>query len=144
MNAIYPIRLSGHFWVREFRCKGEEEGKPCDCHGAVLVDQRLVDVLEAFRPVFGMPIHITSAYRCEGYNAAVGGHPKSWHRIGCAADITSPMVRRDLVLSSERLGEVVEDVLGKGRGNVIRYLSRGFLHVDVGNRVAVDLVREVA
>ena len=142
MNAIYPIRLSEHFWVREFRCKGEEEGQPCDCHGAVLVDQRLVDVLEAFRPVFGMPIHITSAYRCEGYNAAVGGHPKSWHRVGCAADITNRALRKNLEAAAFDLGEVVEDVLGKGKGNVIYYPSRGFLHCDVGSRVA-ELVREM-
>ena len=100
-----------------------------------------MDVLEAFRPVFGMPLFVTSGFRCDAYNAAVGGHPKSYHRVGKAADITSQSIRQQMHAAAEELGAVLESVVGKGNGNVICYKSRGFLHVDVGSRVATDLVR---
>ena len=141
MSALLSVRLSDHFSVREFRCKGEAEGKPCCCHGAVSVDRYLVDVLEAFRPVFGMPLFVTSGFRCDAYNAAVGGHPKSYHRVGMAADITNQAIRQQIKAAAVELGVVLESVIGKGRGNVICYKNRGFLHVDVGGRVATDLVR---
>lgn len=141
MRALYPVRLSDHFHAREFRCKGAEEGKPCCCHGAVSVNQYLIDVLEAFRPVYGMPLIVTSGFRCDSYNESVGGHPASYHRVGKAADITNEEIRRDLEAAAMELGSVVEDIIGVGKGNVIFYRERGFIHVDVGHRVATALVR---
>lgn len=141
MNALYHLQLSPHFSAREFRCKGAEQSRPCCCHGAILVDQRLLDVLEVFRPVHALPIIVTSGYRCDAYNEAVGGHPASYHRVGMAADITNSRIRANLEDAAMKLGEVVEDVIGKGNGNVIYYPKDGHLHVDVGHRVATALIR---
>ena len=141
MRALYSVQLSEHFWAREFRCKGEIEARPCACHGAISVDQELIDVLEAFRAVYGMPIIITSGFRCDPYNESIGGHPASYHRVGMAADITNTMIRKDLERAAMQIGEVLEDVIGKGNGNVIAYPNRGFIHCDVGRRVATALVR---
>lgn len=141
MRALYEVQLSKNFFGREFRCKGDEEGEPCCCHGAVSVDRNLVSVLQAFREFMGSPVSLTNAYRCDSYNEAVGGHPRSFHRIGQAADITSIQIRKDLVTAAENLGAIVEDVIGVGRGNVIVYDKKRMIHVDAGHRVDTDLVR---
>lgn len=50
--------------------------------------QALVNnVLDPLREAYGKPIIITSGYRCEALNKAVGGVPTSEHRLGMAADI---------------------------------------------------------
>lgn len=50
--------------------------------------QALVDnVLDPLRKSYGKPIIISSGYRCEALNKAVGGAPTSEHRLGMAADI---------------------------------------------------------
>lgn len=50
--------------------------------------QALVNnVLDPLREAYGKPIIITSGYRCDALNKAVGGVPTSEHRLGMAADI---------------------------------------------------------
>ena len=74
-------KLSENFKVSEFLCKGGgccTEGK---------IDQALVAILQKIRDHFGKPVYITSAYRCQVWNKAVGGVPSSYHCYGQAADI---------------------------------------------------------
>jgi uncharacterized protein YcbK (DUF882 family) len=47
----------------------------------------LIDVLEDMRAYAGIPIQITSGYRCVKHNQEVGGKPSSAHLLGEAADI---------------------------------------------------------
>lgn len=70
--------LSEHFSKAEFLCK-------CGC-GQVKVHPHLIDSLETIREFSGIPIQITSGYRCAAHNAAVGGKPNSAHLAGEAAD----------------------------------------------------------
>lgn len=72
-------KLSQHFDVREFRCK--------DGSDKVIVDDKLVTVLEKIRQHFNAPVLITSAYRNATYNKKVGGVSNSQHVKGTAADI---------------------------------------------------------
>lgn len=44
-------------------------------------------ILQPIRDKFG-PVTVSSGYRCESVNTAVGGKPTSQHRLGEAADIT--------------------------------------------------------
>ena len=44
-------------------------------------------VLQPLRNIVGMPIKVTSGYRSEELNSAVGGSPASYHRFGYAADL---------------------------------------------------------
>ena len=44
-------------------------------------------VLEPLRHLWGCPISVSSGYRSDAVNAAVGGRPDSAHRFGRAADI---------------------------------------------------------
>ena len=50
----------------------------------------LIDrVLDPLRERWGVPIYVTSGYRCPELNARVGGSKTSYHLRGMAADITS-------------------------------------------------------
>ena len=46
-----------------------------------------VKVLQPLRELYGKPLRISSGYRCEALNKAVGGVPTSQHRLGEAADV---------------------------------------------------------
>ena len=70
--------LSAHFSLREFRCT-------CGCN-QVIVSPALIEVLEDIREFSGVPMTITSGFRCPAHNAAVGGAPSSAHLSGEAAD----------------------------------------------------------
>lgn len=45
-------------------------------------------ILDPLRAAYGMPITISSGYRCEKLNKAVGGVASSVHMKGLAADLT--------------------------------------------------------
>ena len=47
------------------------------------------DVLDPIREHWGLPIRVTSGYRCPELNEEVGGVEDSYHLEGCAADITA-------------------------------------------------------
>lgn len=45
------------------------------------------EILDPLRAAYGMPIHVSSGYRCPALNKAVGGVPTSVHQKGDAADL---------------------------------------------------------
>ena len=53
------------------------------------VQALITNVLDPLREAWGKPITVTSGYRCEALNKAVGGSATSDHMKGCAADITA-------------------------------------------------------
>ena len=75
-------KLAPNFVVGEFLCH-------CGC-GKALVDDKLVEYLQQIRDHFGKETIITSAYRCEKHNKAVGGAVGSRHTKGQAADFYIP------------------------------------------------------
>ncbi len=106
-------RLSADFTVNEFACQ--------DNSNVVLIDQRLVDVLQDIRNHFGKPIRITSGYRTVSHNADVGGASNSQHTYGRAADITISGV------SYARIKEYADNLPEVGYS----YIGTGFIHIDV-------------
>ena len=57
---------------------------------AVPLMVELIDrVLDPIREHWGLPIRVTSGYRCPELNEEVGGVEESYHVDGCAADITA-------------------------------------------------------
>ena len=74
-------RLSANFKAYEFDCHGD------DCCDETKVDEQLVAYLQQIRDHFGAPVTVTSGYRCESHNAAIGGAKASKHMQGMAADI---------------------------------------------------------
>ena len=91
------MRLSEHFTLGEMlqsRTAETHQPKPIPniplkCHVTAL--QNLCrHCLEPTRQHFGLPIQVTSGYRCELLNRLVGGVSTSQHLRGEAADITVP------------------------------------------------------
>ena len=58
------------------------------------------DVLDPIREHWGLPIRVTSGYRCPTLNDWVGGVEDSYHMDGCAADITATDPARNVELMS--------------------------------------------
>lgn len=91
----------------------------------ILVDR----VLDPIREQCGVPVRITSGYRCEALNKLVGGKTFSPHRIGCAADFTI-----DGLMPSEykRLAHWCANHLEFDQ--MIVYAKRRFIHVSYISR----------
>ena len=99
------LNLSTHFKSSEFECPC---GKCTDQH----ISKDLLDRLESLRIAVGIPLKITSGYRCEAHNKAVGGVENSSHTKGEAADVTCADL--DKLLTE---GEKIFDSIGDGRVN---------------------------
>lgn len=100
-----PGDLSEHFNESEFLC-------PCCGAGHGLIDPQLIQVLEEIHETLppGVPMAVTSGYRCAAHNAAVGGESDSEHLVGQAADIAAgdnlkrEIVKAALDLDVQRIG----------------------------------------
>ena len=110
-----PISLKAkYFTIDEFRCP---------CCGKVVIQPLLIELLDAARLRAGIPFYITSGYRCKLHNQAVGGHPKSMHTIGAAADIH--------VGNSVERYRILEALLRVGFRRIGIYPH--WIHADVGD-----------
>lgn len=91
--------------------------------------QHLMDQLEIIRAEIGnKPIYITSGVRSEWHNADAGGVPRSYHRVGQAADFTVHNADTDQVQDTiQRLRDEGKiDIGGIGKGI-------NWTHVDTGS-----------
>lgn len=115
-------RLSKDFDESEFLCK-------CGCGGGHgKIHPHLVMGLQMLRDILGLPIVITSSYRCPAHNAAVGGVANSYHTQGYAADI------HVVGLSPYEVAGQATRVPFFLSGGIGIYPKRGFVHVDVGKK----------
>ena len=111
-------RLSPHFRVREFHSKHD----PCD---DVIVDAKLLTLLERIRNHVGKPVHINSGYRSPEYNRTLkNASPHSQHCNGKAADIWVEGV------TPQQIADIAECYLGSSGGIGV---YKNFTHVDVRN-----------
>lgn len=89
-NLNLDIRLSEHFSLREMvrSCRSVQLGIDNTPDAATIerLRQLCIHVLEPLRCQFGV-LRITSGYRCQALNKAVGGSPTSQHLRGEAADV---------------------------------------------------------
>lgn len=81
-------------------------------------------ILEPLRVAWGGPIKITSGYRCDALNRAVGGVYNSVHRLGYAADLQPGNGRMDdfirftkewLIKTGTRFDQLIEEQSGSVR-----------------------------
>ncbi len=116
------MKLTDNFWLDEFYCKD----------GTSVPDQlidnvcKLSESLQALRDYIGRPIKITSAYRHEDYNRAVGGSKNSQHLLAKAADLKVSGV------SPRMLADAIEYLISEGlmaQGGLGRYKT--FTHYDI-------------
>jgi hypothetical protein len=77
-----PTKLSKNFNSTEFDCNG------VGCCSETTIDPKLIEYVQRIREHFGVPVKISSGYRCAKHNKAVGGSSGSYHKQGGkAADI---------------------------------------------------------
>ena len=109
--------LTTHFRAKELACK-------CGCN-VEKMDSGFMVMLQKLRQTLDRPLFITSGYRCQEHNKAVGGASESYHLKGMAADIVciSTKDRYEIVGAAIRLGF-------SGLG-----IDKQFVHVD--NRKAL-------
>ena len=116
----YSVSDSGNVWlspdfqIREFACR--------DGSDSVLIDLRLVHILQRIRDHFGRPVTLNSAYRTKEYNTRIGGAKASQHILGTAADITVKGVSPSTVAA-------YAETLLPDTGGIGRYAT--FTHIDV-------------
>lgn len=99
-----------NFKISEFACK-------CGCQEARM-QPCLLNSIDHARELAGVPFVITSGYRCQKHNKAIGGVETSAHTRGYAADIAVNLQSRDIILKAcekyfKRIG-----------------VASGFIHVD--------------
>lgn len=103
------------FKLSEFACKC---GRP-ECDAEHMTVETLT-ALNELRKLYGKPLFITSARRCEQHNFKVGGTPNSFHLVGAAVDIR--------VTSGTMMGQLVEIAIRVGFRGI--GVAKGFLHID--------------
>lgn len=111
--------LSTNFNWSEFSCKG----KDCCGHSAP-IHPDLIEAVQALRDRIGRPLSITSGFRCNRHNAAIGGEENSFHTLGMAADVACPDG-----ISSESLAALAEGIDLFRIGGIGVYPS--WVHLDV-------------
>lgn len=87
------MNLTPHFTLAELTRSAKAEQLGIDNTPAQELVPRLVllaELLERIRDTLGRPVIVTSGYRCESLNIAVGGATTSDHPRGHAADIVCP------------------------------------------------------
>lgn len=85
--------LSDHFTLAEFLRSEKADALGIDNTPPPDIEQALVWIaanMESVRALLGVPLHISSGYRCPALNAAVGSKPTSAHMKGLAADFEAP------------------------------------------------------
>lgn len=73
----------------------------CPCCGAVEMNRFFMTALQTLRDDVGVPLYISSGFRCEKHNKKVKGANKSKHLIGMAVDIALDS------LSSENIHDLI-------------------------------------
>jgi len=110
--------LTKDFNRSEFACRGTN----C-CGGSAPVHPVLVWGLQELRDKAGVPLTLSSGFRCVRHNERVGGERQSQHTLGLAADVLVPEG-----WSAERLAELAESVPVFHEGGIGIYPT--WVHVD--------------
>ena len=87
-------------------------------------------VLDPLREAWGHPIIVSSGYRCEKLNKAVGGAATSQHKLGQAADIHTVS---DKVSDNKKLYELIKK-LNLPVDQCINEYGYNWIHVSYGPR----------
>ena len=86
MSSKNDIQIHPYFNLKEFSCKGHPNPE-CTCNGAVVIDELFYNRLIILRRALDKPLIIKRCYSCFMWNKQIGGHPKSKHLVGKAADV---------------------------------------------------------
>ena len=84
-NEIILGDITANFSRYEFACRGVG----C-CGGSAPINTDLVKALQSLRDIIGVPLTVSSGYRCITHNRKEGGSSKSQHIYGNAVDLYIP------------------------------------------------------
>ncbi|MFI3323034.1 MAG: D-Ala-D-Ala carboxypeptidase family metallohydrolase [Rikenellaceae bacterium] len=100
------MKLSKNFTLSEFTKSATAKLNNIDNTISVVALSRVQylvrNLLQPLRDKYGKPLTVSSGYRCEKLNKAVGGVPTSQHTKGEAADVKcdNPIALLDVLLHS--------------------------------------------
>lgn len=90
-----------------------------------------IDILQPIRDKYGKPLVVTSGFRCEKLNKAVGGAKTSQHCKGEAADIHTVS---DTIEDNKKLFNLILDMIKNGElivGQLIDEYNYNWVHVSL-------------
>ena len=123
-----------HFTFQELTKSATAKRKGIDNSPSMQVSANLAalveNVLDPLREAYGKPIVVTSGYRCEKLNRAVGGAASSQHVKGQAADIRSV---QDTPEENKKLFDLIVK-LGLPFDQIINEYNYDWVHVSYGPR----------
>ena len=123
-------QLSPHFTLAELTASNKASQLGIDNTPPPELIPRLVmlaEMLERIRSAVNVPITVTSGYRCQRLNQAVGGVTSSDHTQGHAADIVAP--RFGSATEVARLIAPLVSVLGVGQLILEGVKGKQWVHV---------------
>lgn len=118
--TIPATHYTRNFSRRELACKCGCKPTPTGIDANL---QRLANALQELRDLAGVPLVVTSGYRCPRHNQAIKGARSSQHTLGLAADVWSKY------MTPAELADLAERVPAFANGGIGRY-SR-WVHVDI-------------
>lgn len=124
------MKLTAHFTLDELTASNKADELGIDNTAPPEIVPRLVlvaEMLERIRAHLGVPVIVSSGYRCAALNEAVGGVPTSDHPQGHAADIEAPAFGSATAVA-QALAPLVS-VLGIGQIILEGVAGRQWVHV---------------
>lgn len=98
------------------------------------LNRLIKEVLQPIRDAWGQPIIVTSGYRCERLNKAIGGAIRSDHVYGCAADIKTVSDTRD---DNKKLFDLIIKLKDEGvikTRQIIDEYNLDWIHLSINNK----------
>ncbi len=125
--------MTKNFSRSEFACKGAA----C-CDNSAPISAEHVEKLQALRTYIGLPLRVTSGFRCKKHNKTVGGSVTSQHILGLATDITcASLSAQELITKVVEFDTRTLDALDlvSDLGNFVFsgigfYPDQNFIHLD--------------
>lgn len=125
------MKLSLHFDLSEFTYSETAQRKNIDNtpspNAIANIKALCEEVLEPAREEYGRAMIISSGYRSEQLNKAVGGAKTSQHMTGCAADIVCSEPRRlfDIIKANGKFDQLLWEHAGKTQWIHVSYKPNG-------------------
>lgn len=121
-------RVSDNFSKWEFACR---------CCGGFLMKEEAIQLVQCVRDILGVPISLTSAYRCAKHNAEVGGAEFSQHIYGRACDMAKPtevswdaFIEAAVIATQQVLTIEDDEIAAEPVGGIGIYEMQDFIHID--------------
>jgi hypothetical protein len=125
------MKLTEHFTLAEFVNSDTAKRKHIDNtpspNAIANIKALCEEVLEPAREEYGRAMIISSGYRSEQLNKAVGGAKTSQHMTGCAADIVCSEPRRlfDIIKANGKFDQLLWEHAGKTQWIHVSYKPNG-------------------